>query len=262
MAYVGSAFHGWQIQSELRSVQGELQRQVSRLLGRETALTGAGRTDAGVNARGQVAHILVANEDEVRRVIGALPKLMPSEICLGQIKVVSPRFNARFSAIARRYSYKISFQKDIFQPHEWQLLGSVLDRAAMDAAARCFIGSHDFVSFCKASSLKPAGNLCHVELCTFDWREESVTFHVKANRFLHHMVRIMVGTLVEVGEGSRTPDSITDVIAACERSSAGRMAPPEGLFLEEVYYPEHVLDPAWSGDDCPMNPDLERGENP
>ncbi len=88
VAYVGSAFHGWQIQSNLRSVQGVLQDQVSRLLGRQTALTGAGRTDAGVNARGQVAHVTVANEDEARRVIGALPKLMPADLSLGAIRVV------------------------------------------------------------------------------------------------------------------------------------------------------------------------------
>jgi tRNA pseudouridine38-40 synthase len=251
VAYVGSAFHGWQIQSNLRSVQGDLQRQVSRLLGRETALTGAGRTDAGVNARGQVAHIKVANDDEARRVIGALPKLVPADISLGDICVVSPRFNARFSAIARRYSYHISFNKDIFRPHEWQMHTPIGDRDAMDAAAGHFIGSHDFSSFCKTSSLKAAGNLCHMELCAFDWQDESVIFHVKANRFLHHMVRIMVGTLVEVGEGTRSADSIPSVLEACERSEAGRMAPPEGLFLEEVYYPEHVLDPLWTGENMP-----------
>ncbi len=250
VSYVGSAFHGWQIQSNLRSVQGELQHQVSRLLGRETALTGAGRTDAGVNARGQVAHVTVANEDEARRVIGALQRLMPPDISLGTICVVSPRFNSRFSAIARRYSYQISFKKDIFKSFEWQMATS-LDREAMDTAARDFIGSHDFASFCKTSSLKVAGNVCHMELCAFDWRDESVIFHVKANRFLHHMVRIMVGTLVEIGEGTRPVDAIPGIIEACERTAAGRMAPPEGLFLEEVYYPEHMLDPLWTGDAVP-----------
>jgi tRNA pseudouridine38-40 synthase len=258
VAYRGRDFHGWQIQPDHRTVQGELARQCSRLLGREVRPVGAGRTDAGVNARGQVAHLDVADDEEARRVAGALPRLMPDDIQLHAIQVVEPFFNARFSAIARRYSYRMFFGRDIFRENEWQVYFK-LDRRAMDRAAGDFLGNHDFSSFCRTSSLKEDGNVCRVELCAFHWQDDSAIFHVKANRFLHHMVRIMVGTLVEIGQGSRPADCLPEIIAARDRSRSGRMAPPEGLFLEEVCYPEVITDPFASNtsgqldDDSPTN---------
>ncbi len=243
VAYRGRDFHGWQIQPDRRTVQGELARQCSRLLGREALPVGAGRTDAGVNARGQVAHLDVATDEEALRVAGALPRLMPEDIQIHAIRPVEPFFNARFSAVARRYSYRLFFGRDIFREHEWQVFFK-LDRAAMDAAASDFLGSHDYSSFCRTSSLKEDGNnVCVVDLCAFHWQEDSAIFHVKANRFLHHMVRIMVGTLVEIGQGSRPVTAVPEIIAARDRSRSGRMAPPQGLFLEEVYYPEVITDP-------------------
>lgn len=244
LAYRGRDFHGWQIQPDLRTVQGELARQCSRLLDRQATPVGAGRTDTGVHASGQVAHLDVANQDEAQRVIGALPRLMPPDIQIHAITPVSPHFNARFSATARRYSYRLFFGRDIFREHEWQT-PLQLDRQAMDTAAADFLGVHDFTSFCRTSSLKDDGNQCAVDLCAFDWQERSAIFHVRANRFLHHMVRIMVGTLVEIGQGSRPVGAIAEILAGRDRSLAGRMAPPEGLFLEEVYYPEKIEEPRW-----------------
>jgi tRNA pseudouridine38-40 synthase len=251
LAYRGRDFHGWQIQPEHRTVQGELRRQCSRLLDRESTPVGAGRTDAGVHARGQVAHLDVRNEDEAQRVIGALSRLMPDDIHIREITRVSNHFNSRFSAVARRYSYHLSFGRDIFREHEWQVYFR-LDRQAMDQAAALFLGDHDFTSFCRTSSLKDDGNRCLVDLCAFEWAEASAIFHVRANRFLHHMVRIMVGTLVEVGQASRLAGSITDILAARDRGAAGRMAPPQGLFLEEVIYPEIIEEPVWRD---PVTPD-------
>lgn len=244
LAYRGRDFHGWQIQPDHRTVQGELRRQCSRLLGREATPVGAGRTDAGVHARGQVAHLDVATADEVQRVIGALPRLLPDDIEIKEISEVSPHFNARFSAIGRRYSYHMAFTRDIFREHEWQIHYQ-LDRQAMDQAAKAFLGAHDFASFCRTSSLKEAGNVCEVDLCGFEWQEQSAIFRVRANRFLHHMVRIMVGTLVEIGQGSKPVDAIGSILESRDRSQAGRMAPPEGLFLEKVYYPEIIEEPQW-----------------
>lgn len=244
LAYRGREFHGWQIQPNQRTVQGELARQCSRLLGRPAIPVGAGRTDAGVHATGQVAHLDVANEDEARRVAGALYRLMPEDILIKGVQQVTPHFNARFSAVARRYGYHLLFGRDIFRDQEWQL-HSKLDRGAMDRAAAGFLGTHDFASFCLTASLKPEGNECTVDLCAFEWQERSAIFHVRANRFLHHMVRIMVGTLVEVGQGSKNSASIGRILAARDRSQAGRMAPPQGLFLEEVYYPDKIEEPRW-----------------
>ncbi len=254
VAYRGRDFHGWQIQPELRTVQGELRRQCSRLLGRPATPVGAGRTDAGVNAVGQVAHLDTATEDEARRVMGALPRLMPADIQVTGISRVSPHFNARFSAVARRYGYRLFFGHDIFREFEWQVFFD-LDREAMDRAAAVFLGAHDFSSFCRTASLKEAGNVCDVDLCHLEWRERSAIFHVRANRFLHHMVRIMVGTLVEIGQGSKPVDAMAEILSARDRSRAGRMAPAQGLFLEEVTYPAHCLDPDWRDPDKADQPD-------
>ena len=164
---------------------------------------------------------------------------------------VSTVFNARHSAIARRYSYRIIQERDIFRPHAWYV-HSTLDRKVMDRGAAAFTGPHDFTSFCKAKSLKKDHNLCNVSLCAFDWRDDSAIFHVRANRFLHHMVRNMVGTLVEMGRGERNEGDIPRILAALNRSASGKLAPPQGLFLEEVYYPEQLMDP----DHTPVdNPD-------
>ncbi len=244
LAYRGRDYHGWQIQPRHRTVQGELRRQCSRLLDREATPVGAGRTDAGVHARGQVAHLDVRTAEEAQRIMGALPRLMPEDIQVLSVTRVSPHFNARFSAEARRYSYHLFFGRDIFREHEWQVYFP-LDRGAVDQAARGFLGDHDFTSFCRTSSLKDDGNRCQVDLCTFEWNERSAIFHVRANRFLHHMVRIMVGTLVEVGQGSRPVDCVPEILAARDRSRSGRMAPAQGLFLEEVYYPEKIEEPRW-----------------
>jgi len=236
VAYVGTGFSGWQIQPNRRTVQGVLKQKVSFLLGRDAIPIGAGRTDTGVHAQGQVAHVTVASEEEAARIKRALPGLMPRDIGISEVQVVPMDFSSRFSAVARRYSFHLFFGRDIFQPYCWQVHRS-LDHRAMDAAAQHFMGSYDCASICKTSSLKPAGNVCHIDHCAFEWQDDSAIFHVRANRFLHHMVRIMVGTIVEVGEGTRLPDDIPGILEARDRSRAGRMAPPEGLFLEEVYYP-------------------------
>jgi len=237
VAYNGRGFSGWQIQPRHRTVQGVLQKKLSFLMGRPVSPVGAGRTDTGVHARGQVAHVTLLNENEAERLQTALPKLVPNDIEVFDFQRVGPEFHSRFSAVARRYSYHLHFQRDIFQQNNWQITRP-LDRKAMQQAAEFFPGSHDCASFCKTSSLKDKGNVCNIDLCTFEWLEDSAIFHVRANRFLHHMVRIMVGTLVEVGRGMRSPLLIPEVLEARDRSQAGRMAPPEGLFLEEVYYPE------------------------
>ncbi len=244
ISYVGGGFLGWQIQPTGRTVQGELRRYLTRLLGREAIPVAAGRTDAGVHARGQVAHLTVRNEEEADRVARVLDRMCAADLEVSAVRRVAPAFNARFSATARRYSYHLIQTRDIFRPHVWHVYRP-LDRQAMDRAARGFLGTHDYASFCKAKSLKDDGNVCRVSLCSFEWSDDSAIFHVKANRFLHHMVRNMVGLLVEIGGGDRQAGEIPAVLAARSRSAVGRMAPAHGLFLEEVDYPEYLMDPAW-----------------
>lgn len=245
VAYRGDAFHGWQIQPDRRTVQGELRAACSRLLGRDACPVGAGRTDAGVHARGQVCHLDVADAEEAERIARKLGGLVPPEILVDGVRRVSPAFDARFTALARRYSYHVLRRRDIFREPFALLLVEPLDREAMDAGAAHFLGTHDFTSFCKRDSLKPDGNSCRVELCRFQWEEDSTIFHVRANRFLHHMVRNMVGTLIEIGRGRRAAADIPVILAARDRTRAGRKAPGRALFLEEVTYPEELLDPEY-----------------
>jgi tRNA pseudouridine38-40 synthase len=245
LAYVGRDFQGWQIQAEARTVQGELRALVSRLLDRTVTPVGAGRTDTGVHARGQVAHVALRTEAECDRLARALPGMVPGDIAITSIRRVSPAFNARVSATARRYSYHILLGRDIFRPFCWQL-GRDVDRAAIDRAAAQFTGVHDFTSLCKASSLKADGNACDVSLCTVEWGTDTAVLHVRANRFLHHMVRNLVGLLVEIGYGRFDPRDIPRILGARSRSAAGGMAPPHGLFLEEVTYPPQLLDPGYT----------------
>lgn len=242
LAYVGTRFHGWQEQSGgVRTVQGEIRACLERLLGQSVNVTGAGRTDAGVHARGQVCHLTVHGRSEANRVVRALAALVPEDIEIGAIREVSPDFDARFSALARRYSYHLQLRRDLFRPYAYHV-ARPLDCGAMDRAAPALLGSHDFTSFCKKSSLQ-RNNACRVEVCRFDWSADSAIFHVRADRFLHNMVRNMVGTLLAVGTGHRPPEAVAAILAARDRAQAGRTAPAHGLFLEEVVYPGELNDP-------------------
>lgn len=242
LAYCGSEFHGWQVQPNLRTVQGQVQEMLARLLDHEVCLNGAGRTDAGVHARGQVCHLDVASEEEAIRLEQRLQATAPPDLAVLAVRRVSPAFDARFSALARRYSYHLLWDRDVFREMTAFRVERPVDRAAMSSAAGHFQGTHDYSSFCKTGSLRESGNECTVDLCRFHWQEDSAIFHVRANRFLHHMVRNMVGTLIEIGLGSRAPDDVRVILAARDRCRAGRKAPARGLFLEDVIYPTELLD--------------------
>lgn len=249
LAYDGSEFHGWQIQPGLRTVQGVLAAEVGRLLGREALPVGAGRTDTGVHALGQTASLDGLSDDEAERLVRALPRMGPDDLEIRAVRPAPPGFSARFSALWRRYEYRLSLERDLFRRRlEWQLDGP-LDRAAMDAAAAGLRVRADWRSFCKTSSWKD-DNTCTVTRAGFVWDDRGAVFHVQADRFLHHMVRTLVGTLVEVGRGRRRPEDLTEIIAARDRGAAGTMAPPQGLYLAEVGYPEAPSEPG-----APTRPD-------
>lgn len=241
LAYVGTGFSGWQMQPDRRTVQGELAERLERLLQRRCVPVGAGRTDTGVHARGQVAHVEVRSAAELLRVCRALPKLCPVDIQVLAAGAVSPAFNARLSATSRRYAYRLQLERNLFDPHAYHVPWR-LDLAAMNAACAHLRGVHDFSSFCKQGSLQD-DNHCHVDLCALERQPGGVILHIRADRFLHHMVRIAVGVLVDVGRGRLRPDDVAAIIAARDRRRAGPMAPAHGLFLEEVTYPPALLDP-------------------
>ena len=259
LGYRGGAFSGFAEQEGCRTVAGELRRTLQTVLHRPVELTCAGRTDAGVHAVAQYVSVPVEGEElelSGRRLMASLTALVPDDLSVRAILRANEDFSARFDATARRYRYRISCGRPrpmLLWGHTWWLRpASSLDVEAMDEAAQYLVGEHDFMSFCKVSSarmLLDAGrstsrclNYVHVSHAE-ELGEPLVAIDVEGNAFLHNMVRIMCGTLVEVGRGHREPAWVAEVLAARNRMAAGQTAPPEGLTFAGVDYPSGLLVP-------------------
>jgi tRNA pseudouridine38-40 synthase len=237
--YNGSRFHGWQYQDILPTVQGAIQQALHRYCGQSLTLHCAGRTDAGVHAVGQVAHADIAGEHDPFRVMEALNYHLKGQgVAIKQAIRTDEAFHARFSALARYYQYRLIMQRAPLVLEEGRLwrVPTELDVEAMRQAAVHLHGTHDFTSFrdkeCQSAS--PIKTLTRLEI---EQRDNRLTFHVSAPSFLHHQVRIMVGTLVEIGRGRFAPDSIPEMLDARHRRAAGMTAPAEGLYFMRVDYP-------------------------
>ena len=237
--YDGGRFHGWQRQVNGRTVQQVLEEAAHQLTGQETLVQAAGRTDAGVHASGQAAHLDVPEKFDAERVMAALNALVGQQpVSVIAAREVPADFHARFSATGRRYLYRILPRR---QPPALDL-GRVwhhktaLDTDAMQCAADMLIGRHDFTSFrathCQADS--PVRTLDTLDVASAG---AEIHIHAAARSFLHHQVRNMVGTLALVGAGKWQPEQVAEALAACDRSTAGPTAPPEGLYLTAVSYP-------------------------
>jgi len=245
LSYDGTEFSGWAAQPARRTVEGVLTETLGRVLrlGEAPRLTVAGRTDAGVHARGQVAHadlpvdVWGAGEDAVPR---RLARALPPDIRVRRITRAPDGFDARFSALWRRYSYRVCDDlaaADPLRRHDtlWHPHG--LDLVAMNAAATALLGEHDFAAFCR----RREGATTVRALRRLDWQRDFdgvAVACVIADAFCHNMVRALVGALLPVGEGSRPPSWPAAVLAAVVRDPAVRVVPPHGLCLEEVRYPE------------------------
>ena len=245
LSYDGTEFSGWAAQPARRTVEGVLTETLGRVLrlGEAPRLTVAGRTDAGVHARGQVAHadlpvdVWGAGEDAVPR---RLARALPPDIRVRRITRAPDGFDARFSALWRRYSYRVCDDlaaADPLRRHDtlWHPHG--LDLVAMNAAATALLGEHDFAAFCR----RREGATTVRALRRLDWQRDLdgvAVACVIADAFCHNMVRALVGALLPVGEGSRPPSWPAAVLAAVVRDPAVRVVPPHGLCLEEVRYPE------------------------
>jgi tRNA pseudouridine38-40 synthase len=236
LAYDGSDFHGWQIQPGLRTVQGELMDALAKLVPLEGPPPGAGRTDAGVHARGQVSSVPVDHPDLVRRIAHALPRMMPSDVGIVSVAPAPVGFHARYSATGRRYVYRMARRFDPMRRLDHLLVGEGLDVAAMVEAAAKLVGDHDCTSLCRTSSLEPERTRCKIRISRLRDVDGALIYEIAADRFLHSMVRIIVGTLLEVGKGRRGGDVFAEVLSARRREAAGPTAPPHGLCLEEVEY--------------------------
>ena len=241
--YDGGGFAGWQRQPVDRTVQAEFEAVLERLMGRRTPATGAGRTDTGVHALGQGVSFLgserwAAQPSDLRRALNAL---LPREIWVQQVHLMRPGFDARRSATARRYRYLIGTDEGAAspfrKPYEWAL-GRALDVSSLESAAAALIGEHAFRGLAAAGA-NTAHYRCRVALAQWAPRADGVgmAFTVEADRFLHHMVRFTVGTMIDIALGRRPPADFPRLLAATDNLAASPPAPPQGLYLEAVQYP-------------------------
>lgn len=233
--YDGTDFSGWQVQPKLRTVQGEIQEKLKTILKQDISLVGSGRTDAGVHALGQVANFRTESQLETESIMKALNGILPGDIMIVKADEVDLDFNARFSARSRTYRYRIHLGRTaILRNYLWQVLYSLNLQSMLDATQHV-LGEQDFSSFCVAESAKD-NNLCNVISATWKRAGSELTFQIEANRFLHAMVRSLVGTLVEVGRGYFSVSDFVDIMKAKDRKKAGPTAPAGGLYLVEVNY--------------------------
>lgn len=236
LSYDGTNYHGWQVQPNGISVQGELQRVLSTLLRQEIGITGAGRTDAGVHARVMAAHFDFEGDIDCQQLAYKMNRMLSGDIVISRIEEVAPDLHARFSATERTYHYYIHTRKDPFLRHYSCEIHYPLDFAAMNEAGRILTTYEDFGAFCKAHS-DVKTTLCHVTRA--EWIQTGDTtwyFVITANRFLRNMVRAVVGTLVDVGRGRLSLEDFRKVIEGKKRSDAGDSMPGNALFLEDVKY--------------------------
>jgi len=235
LEYDGTEFVGWQFQTNGRSVQEVVTRVLEQVLQEPVSLTGAGRTDSGVHARGQVASFTTGRSLPCVAVLRALNGLLPEDVRVRSVEEAPEGFNARFDARDRMYRYVIGLSPAAIGRHYRWHVQYPLDVVLMDRIASAILGEHDFASFCK-SAAEVEHYRCTVLASFWARRGDDLTYEVRANRFLHGMVRALVGTMVNIGRGYTPAEDFARILAARDRSRAGMAAPPHGLFLEEVSY--------------------------
>lgn len=242
LAYDGARYDGWQKQGNTeRTIQGKLEGVLTRLEGEKVEVHGAGRTDAGVHARGQTASFHLSSGRDSHELLEAMNRYLPEDIAVLSLQLAPERFHARLNALGKRYRYQIGFgsRKPVFERKYLYRVEEALDFEAMERAARYLEGTRDFRSFCGSRRMKKSTvrTIFRIEQ-QVDPRQGRADLVFQGDGFLYHMVRILTGTLLEVGMGKRKPEEIPGILEARNREAAGFTAPPQGLFLEKVWYSE------------------------
>ena len=237
ICYDGTRYNGWQRQtSHDNTIQGKIETALSRILAEPIEISASGRTDTGVHARGQVANFHTQSGMACPEILAELRKYLPEDIGIYSCREVSPRFHARLNALEKTYQYRLwcSDAPCVFERRFVAQMEERLDVRAMNEAAQLFLGTHDFSAFCANKKMKKS-TVRTIKSFTVERCGEEIRFTVTGNGFLHNMVRILVGTLIEVGRGEREMESIPALFGG-KREQAGFLAPGKGLCLMEVRY--------------------------
>ncbi len=237
LAYDGTEFHGWQIQPQLPTVQGELQETLRKLFNHDVHVTGSGRTDAGVHAHGQVASVETMRKIDPDAVLRGANALLPPAIRVLAVEEVSPEFHARRSARSKTYEYRI-WRNPIVSPFHSRYVYAFrypLDEKAIDRGTTCFLGTHDFTSFC-ATATEVEDRTRTIYQASWTRSEPEWVFRIRGNGFLQYMVRTIAGTLIEIGQGRLDAEQIPRIFEARDRRLAGPSLPAHGLHLISVEY--------------------------
>ena len=235
--YDGSAYCGWQVQPNAVSVQSVVQNALESVLGTKSDVTGCSRTDSGVHAKMFCFHFDTDSEIPNDKLVLAVNSHLPQDVSAFNCRFVSDDFHARYSSTGKTYIYNIlnSKHRDPFLEKYSYRFGALLDEDLMNKAAKCFVGTHDFKAFQSAGS-SVVDTVRSVSECSVHRNGDLISIKITANGFLYNMVRIIVGTLMDVSLGKISLSELPSVIDSCDRSKAGPTARPEGLFLEKVHY--------------------------
>ena len=242
--YDGSRFSGWQRQPGERTVQGDLEAAVSKLCGAPITVVGAGRTDAGVHARGQAAGVRVPDKWSALALRRSMNAILPDDVWIAAAFEMREDFHPRYSAVSRSYSYYVGtddFASSPFRRTTELVWKKPLELKRLAAAASAIEGEHCFRAFAvKGTAPEKDDHRCTVSRAAWRERNGGLVFEIQADRFLHHMVRFLVGTMLEIGEGRREPDAIGELLTQEDNTKVAQPAPPHGLFLERVEYPKDL----------------------
>ncbi len=240
VGYDGAGFSGYQVQPNKRTVQLEIERVLTTMNKSTVKIVSSGRTDAGVHAVGQVFHFDSTLEMDGHQWCRALNAMLPEDIVVKSTERVSPNFHARYDACQKEYRYKVqqTTMRDPFTRNVVTQVSQSLDTKKMQEAARYLVGEHDFSSFCAANTSVVDKVRTIISIEVQEVYQNQIEFRVVGSGFLYNMVRIIVGTLLEIGTGKRTVEDMNRILEARDRTKSGKTAPPQGLYLWEVRYDE------------------------
>ena len=239
-SYFGKNYHGWQVQENAVSIQETLENCLSKLQGKPASITGSGRTDTGVHARGQIFHADLEGDIDTSTLLYKLNSFLPADISILEIRQVIPEANARFDAISRTYEYHLHTRKDPFLTDTSYYFRQTLNLDKMNQAAQTLFSHRDFEAF---SRVKTQVNhfLCEISVAEWQQVDDHYVFTITANRFLRGMVRAIVGTLLEIGRDKMELDEFEKIILSKDRTNAGRAVPAHGLYFMTAEYPPEIF---------------------